>query len=42
MSGEHARAKYDEMAETEKPNFPAGERSVNELVGLAVCQASKQ
>ena len=30
-SPEHARAKYDEIAATEKPNFPEGERSVSDM-----------
>ena len=34
-SREAAEAKYQEMADTEKPNFPGGERSVNEMVRAA-------
>lgn len=30
--GANPQAKYDEIAQTEKPNFPAGEQSVQEMV----------
>ena len=32
VDADAARAKYDEISDAEKPNFPAGEKSVNEMV----------
>ena len=32
VDAEAARAKYDEISAMEKPNFPDGEKSVNEMV----------